>query len=56
MLRDEERRTDYLYKAESFRVGAAYYKVNWIAVAPPEIAVARYRYADSNGALKIALD
>jgi len=56
VLRDEERRTDYLYKAESFRVGDAYYKVNWIAAAPPEIAVARYRYADSNVALKIALD
>jgi len=56
VLRDEDRGAHYLYKAESFRVGDAYYKVNWIGAAPPEIAVARYRHAEPNVPLKIALD
>ena len=36
----------YLYKGESFRLGCAYYKVNWVSVERQEVAIARYRGVD----------
>lgn len=53
---DVDRQTQYLYKGESFRLGEAYYKVNWVSVAPPEIAVVRYRAPDPGLPLKFELD
>lgn len=47
----------YLYKGESFRVGRAYYKVNWVSTEQQELAVARYRSADGlTVPLKFELD
>ncbi len=44
----EERgeREHYLYKGQSFRLGSAYYKVNWVSVDRQQVAIARYRSAD----------
>lgn len=45
-----------LFKGESFQLGDAYYKVNWVSVEPAEIAVAEYRRRqDVPAALKFVL-
>lgn len=36
----------FLYKGEPFRLGGAYYKVNWVSVERGEIALVRYRNVD----------
>lgn len=46
-----------LYKGESFRLGRAYYKVNWLSVEQQDLAIGRYRTPDTVTApLKIELD
>jgi hypothetical protein len=45
-----------IYKGESFRVGDAIYKVNWVSQDPAEIAVAQYRQPrNAPATLKITL-
>jgi hypothetical protein len=45
-----------LYKGESFQVGEAFYKVNWVSPDPGEIAIAQYRRRqDVPTTLKFAL-
>ncbi len=56
VFRDDGRRLHYLYKGESFRLGDAYYKVNWVSAEPPELAVAQYRSPDPAVPLKVDLD
>ena len=47
----------YLYKGESFRLGRAYYKVNWVSLDRQQVAVARYRDVDGVRApLKLEFD
>ncbi|MHB1132673.1 MAG: hypothetical protein ACYC4L_09840 [Chloroflexota bacterium] len=47
----------YLYQGESFRVGRAYYKVNWVSTEQQEMAILRYRSADGLTApLKFEID
>jgi hypothetical protein len=48
--------THVLYKGESFQLGEAYYKVNWVSVDPAEVAVAEYRRRqDVPATLKFAI-
>jgi hypothetical protein len=56
VFRDEGRQIFYVYKGESFRLGDAYYKVNWVSETPPEIALGRYRAPYPETALKFQLD
>jgi hypothetical protein len=56
VLRNDERATHFVYKGESFRLGAAYYRVNWVSVGSNEVAVAQYRALDPNAALKFQTD
>jgi hypothetical protein len=43
---DRGEQEHYLYQGQSFRLGAAYYKVNWVSVDRQQMAIARYRSAD----------
>jgi len=43
---DRGEQEHYLYRGQSFRLGARYYKVNWVSLDRQQVGVARYRSAD----------
>jgi hypothetical protein len=54
---DSDPRDHVVYKGETFRIGGALYRVNWISQEDNAVAVARYRHPDAVSApLKFQYD
>ena len=54
---DSDPRDHFVYKGEAFRIGRAYYRVNWISREQGTLAIALYRHPDAvTGSLKFEYD